>query len=173
MAKALVKAGFSEAQKALITKTTPKKYLKTRQGRGGLTLTYVETGYVIDQLNQLFNYLWDFEVLEHGINENQIWVKGKLTAKIAPDLIVSKTQYGGTQIKKFQDGKVIDIADDLKAAASDALKKCASLLGIASDVYWQGNGEEEVEATTANSKACQYCGTTGKYHKLGCPSQKG
>ena len=32
--------------------------------------------------------------------------------------------------------EAVPIGDTLKAAASDALKKCASLLGIALDVYW-------------------------------------
>ena len=45
------------------------------------------------------------------------------------------------------------IGDTLKAAGSDALKKCASLLGIASDIYWQGADEgETVKATPKPSK---------------------
>jgi hypothetical protein len=55
---------------------------------------------------------------------------------------ISKEQYGGSDIKKYSQGTKIgqplDIANDLKSAGSDALKKCASLFGIAQDVYWKG-----------------------------------
>ena len=44
---------------------------------------------------------------------------------------VSKTQYG---TKERYPG--VPLGDTLKAAATDCLKKCASLFGIALDVYW-------------------------------------
>ncbi len=45
---------------------------------------------------------------------------------------VTKAQFGGVGIKfNRSSGKPISIADDLKAAASDCLKKCDSMLGIA------------------------------------------
>lgn len=116
---------------------TPKEYIKERQGRGNMKVQYVEVGYVIQKLNELFGYLWDFEVLDQGIGKTQVWVKGQLTVHIAPNLSLKKTQYGGAKIKT-SGGNVISISDDLKAAGSDALKKCASLIGIASDVYWGG-----------------------------------
>lgn len=153
--------GLTEAQKSLVEKRTPPQYIKERRGRGG-TFSYVEVGYVIDQLNQLFNFMWDFEVLEEKIGLKQIWVKGKLTAHIGPGIDVVKTAYGGIEIKVYAEtteahkaGEVIDIADDLKAAASDALKKAASLIGVASDIYWQDSpqngGEAEAAAVPAGS----------------------
>lgn len=133
--------------KALILEKTPKEYIKTRPGRGGRQLSYVTTGYIIKRLNEVFNYLWSFEVVEDKIGADQVYVKGKLTAHLSPDLTITKTQYGGKDIAKNQSGKAIDIGDDMKAAASDSLKKCASLFGISSDVFWpDGEVEEEIEA---------------------------
>jgi hypothetical protein len=43
--------------------------------------------------------------------------------------------FGGTAVTLDKDGRAISIADDLKAAASDALKKCASLFGVALEMY--------------------------------------
>ncbi len=134
--------GITQRQASLIYERTPKKYIKKRPGRGGKVFDYVETGYIIKRLNQIFNYLWEFKVVEHQIGKEQVWVKGELTAHISPSLSITKSQYGGSDIKRNKDGEVIDIADDLKAATSDALKKCASLFGIASDVYWGGEKEE-------------------------------
>jgi hypothetical protein len=131
---------------------TPKKYIKTRQGRGSTQLAYVETGYIVMRLNELFNYMWDFEVLEESIHAKakQVSVRGKLTIHLSPELKITKTQYGGANIKTHSStGMPLSIADDLKAAASDALKKCASLIGIASDVYW--GGEVDIEDDTESA----------------------
>lgn len=142
----------SDNQKKLIFEKTPQQFIKQRQGPGGTTLNYVETGYVIDQLNKIFNYLWDFEIIEQQIGQKQVWVRGKLTVHLSENLSISKTQYGGIDIKKKRDtGETVSIADDLKAASSDALKKCASLFGIASDVFWPA-GEIERETTIDDFK---------------------
>ena len=135
---------FNEAQKRLLAKTTPQKFIRQRQGPGGCHLSYIQAGYVIDQLNELTCWKWSFDILDQQIGKSQIWVKGKLTipTKNNGGEIV-KTQFGGkTIVKDKKTGNALDIGNDLKAAASDALKKCASLIGIAQDVYWpDGNGE--------------------------------
>lgn len=131
--------------KQIILEKTPEQYIKKRQGRGGTILNYVETGYVIKKLNEAFNYMWSFEVIEQVIGQTQVYVKGKLTAHLSPEVNITKVQYGGKDIARWKDGKPIDIGDDLKAASSDALKKCASLFGIAEDVFWP-NGKEYDDA---------------------------
>lgn len=54
-------------------------------------------------------------------------------------------------------GDTISVADDLKAAASDCLKKCASMLGVAGDVYWRDldnwNSEETAEPSPVGNVA--------------------
>jgi hypothetical protein len=129
----------------VLNKKTPAKFIKKRVGRGGKYFDYVETGFVIEQLNKAFNNMWDFEIIDKQIGKDKIWVLGKLTVKfITPFGIqtISKSQFGGSDVKK-SNGVVIDIGDDLKAAASDSLKKCASLLGIAKDVYFREDYSDE------------------------------
>lgn len=128
---------LTPAQQSFILQKTPKQFIKTRPGPGGITLAYVEIGYVINVLNQVFGYDWDFKIHDQQIGKTQVWVRGELVIRLKGHTI-TKAQYGGADIKYSRTTKdPISIADDLKAAASDCLKKCASMLGIASDVYWK------------------------------------
>lgn len=127
---------LNQAQLAFITQKTPTQFIKKRPGPGGREFSYVEVGYVINILNQVFGYDWDFRVLEEQIGKKQVWVRGELTARVEGRSVI-KGQYGGADIKVNKtSGEPVSIADDLKAAASDSLKKCASMLGIAGDIYW-------------------------------------
>lgn len=128
---------LNEAQLSFITQKTPKQFIKTRPGPGGIPLSYVEVGYVISMLNQVFGWDWDFRILDQQIGKKQVWARGELVIR-AKGHTITKGQYGGADIKTSRStGEPISVADDLKAAASDCLKKCASMLGIAGDVYWK------------------------------------
>lgn len=120
----------------LLAVPTPPQYIKQRQGRGGKTFDYVEFNYVIARLNATFCYDWDVDIIEQNIYENsgQIATKVRLTVRFANDKVVSKTAWGGSDIK-ISNGKVVDIADDLKASESDAIKKAASMFSMFWDVY--------------------------------------
>ncbi|MCL5091170.1 MAG: RAD52 family DNA repair protein [Patescibacteria group bacterium] len=127
---------LNKAQLTFINQKTPPEFIKKRPGPGGMELNYVEIGYVVNLLNQVFGWDWDFRIVEEQIGNKQVWVRGELAVRLKGHTIV-KAQYGGAEIKfNRSSGESISIADDLKAAASDSLKKCASLLQIASDVYW-------------------------------------
>lgn len=144
--------GLTDKKKTdLVIEKTPEKYIKHRMGRGNMVFDYVETGYIIDRLNKIFNYMWSFEVKEKQINQSvtQVAILGRLTGYIVipanPPIVqaIVKEQWGGSDIKKSQTtGSPLDIGDDYKAASSDALKKCASMLGIAADIYWKSAKEE-------------------------------
>lgn len=127
---------LNRAQLAFITRKTPAKFVKTRPGPGGKPLDYVEIGYVVNILNEAFGWDWDFLILDQQIGKRQVWVRGELVVRVGGKEII-KAQYGGADIKFDREGDPISIADDLKAAASDCLKKCASLLGVAGDIYWR------------------------------------
>ncbi len=140
---------------------TPKKYIKKRQGPAGRTFDYVEAGYVKDLLNKTFN-TWSFTVVDKQVGNSQIWVQGRLTVQIpVPQkdgtitfVELIKEQFGGASIKKSKtDGTPVDIGNDLKAATSDALKKCASEWGVASDIYWG------LEDTTTDDDTHESVGT--------------
>jgi hypothetical protein len=118
----------------LETPFTPEM-IKQREGIHGQMLDYIEGWAVIERLNQAFEADWTFEIEKHEILENEALVLGKLSAGG-----VTKTQFGSSVITRDeQTGKPLSIGDDLKAAATDAVKKCASLLGVGLHLY-NGNG---------------------------------
>lgn len=131
-----------------ILQKTPSKYIYKRKGRGFKEFIYVKGHYIKKVLNYVFGWLWDFQVIDKGREGNQVWVLGRLTIKNKKMFpIIIKEQFGRAEIKFLKDKahtpeNMVDYGNDLKAAATDSLKKCASELGIASDVY---NSEEDKE----------------------------
>jgi hypothetical protein len=128
----------------VLTRPFETGQIKRRQGAYGKELSYVDVAAVITRLNEAFDHEWTFEVTSHEIQENEAIVVGRLTAGG-----VTKMHFGGSSITLDRDGRVVSIADDLKAAASDALKKCASLLGVALEIYG-GAPERQPASRTAN-----------------------
>lgn len=126
---------LNSKQLQFILKKTPAKYIKKRPAKGGGEWSFVSGNYVQKCLNLMFGWDWDFEVTDDKITPHQVIVKGRLTCRINGRTIV-KTQYGRKDIicRKGTDTP-LDLGNDLKAAATDALKKCASQIGIAADVY--------------------------------------
>ena len=124
-------------QLKVLLKRTPKQYIKTRPAKGGGTWEYVTGGYVKKCLNLMFGWDWDFEIIDEKIliEAKEVIVKGKLTCRSNGKTIV-KMQYGNKDII-FRKGTTIplSIGNDMKSASTDALKKCASEIGIASDIY--------------------------------------
>lgn len=131
-------------QLALILKRTPSQYVHKRPAKGGGQWEYVTGGYVRKCLNLMFGWDWSFEIISREVIYGEAIVEGKLTCNSNGRSIV-KMQFGNKDIvyKKQSDedrDKGLDriplsIGNDLKAAATDALKKCAAELGIAADIY--------------------------------------
>lgn len=119
---------------------TPEQYVKKRAAKGGGMWDYVTGGYIKKCLNLLFGWDWSFEIIDEKIMAGEAIVKGRLTCNTNGRTIV-KMQFGNKDLayKKElgKDGNKIplSIGNDLKAAATDALKKCASEIGIAADIY--------------------------------------
>lgn len=139
-----------EALSNLVRGQTPKEVIFQRPAGKGVNVDYVPGWWFIQQLNALFGYFWDFEIEEQGIGEDSCWVRGKLTVQVPSNPLtkVVKTAFGGCKLKS-KGNPAIDIGDDLKAAATDALKKAATLLGMASDIY----GKREIQSETGGTKA--------------------
>jgi len=128
---------LNENQLSFILKKTPKNHIYQRPGKGGGKWQYVTGTYIKKVLNLVFGWDWSFEIIEHKIDINfkQAYVLGKLTVNSANKQIV-KMQFGRVDIKFRKNTQMpLDVGNDLKAAATDSLKKCAAELGIASDVY--------------------------------------
>ena len=139
------KTWLNEAQIIRMVQKTPREHVYRRPGKGGQTFDYVTGSYIEKVLNFVFAWNWDFEIVEHGMIEGHIWVKGRLTVRgQRPGETISKMQFGRAEVKYLKGTKtMLDYGNDLKAASTDALKKCASLLGIASDIYGKAEYKQE------------------------------
>lgn len=133
---AIPKTWVSADQIVRMVERTPAQYVYTRPAKGGGQWSYVTVAYVQRVLDYVFGFNWDFEVVEHGKEADHVWVLGKLTIRSADGKhAIVKTQFGRSDVKKLKAGGNLDYGNDLKSASSDALKKCASMLGIARDIY--------------------------------------
>ena len=110
--------------------TRPFTDIKTRPGRNGGSISYIEGHAIVQRLNEALAGDWSFKVLEHDIREGEVIVLGELRAA---DLV--KQAFGGSEVTRTREGKIVSLADDLKAAATDALKKAATLLGVGLHLY--------------------------------------
>jgi hypothetical protein len=124
----------------LLEKPFTPEQIKRRQGTNGDLLDYIEGCAVIQRLNECFNAEWIFEIQEHRVFDDEVIVLGKLTAQG-----VSKSQFGKSRITRSKkDNSIISLGDDLKAAATDCVKKCATLFGVGLHLYFDvsqtGNG---------------------------------
>lgn len=141
------KTWMNEHQLTFMLQKTPRQHVYKRPGKGGQKFDYVTVSYIQKALNFAFGWNWDFEIVEHGKEADHVWVMGKLTVRgMKPGQQIVKTQFGRSEVKKLKAGGNVDYGNDLKAAASDALKKCASLLGFASDIY----GKSDYKAESGN-----------------------
>lgn len=154
------KSILSPKQISVISKPTPPEFLYKRKGRGGNEFTYVKGHYIKQKLNEIFGHMWDFVIVDKGREGNQLWVHGRLVVHFNPTFSITKEQFGGAEIKFITEDKKdekgntvmnrwnkpvkvptdqpVDLADDYKAATTDALKKCANEWGICNDVYAEG-----------------------------------
>ncbi len=101
--------------------------------RGGVELEYVTGEQCISRLNETLGVGgWSFLIREHGMHAeaDEAWVLGEITASIEGVAVV-RQQFGSQKLRRARsNGTPVDIGFDLKGAATDALKKCASLLGV-------------------------------------------
>lgn len=108
--------------------------------RGGATFDYVTGEQVTTRLNAELGFLnWSFRILEHGIHAeaDECWALGELavTGNEGRTTVV-RQQFGSQKVKRSRaSGTPLDIGFDLKGAATDALKKCASLVGVGLYLY--------------------------------------
>lgn len=149
---------LNEQQLQQILKRTPTKFVKKRPAKGGGTWDYVSGGYVKKCLNIMFGWDWDFEIMDQQIMHGEAIVKGRLTCRTAGRTII-KMQFGNKDIvykkqspeeaQKGLERIPLSIGNDLKSAATDALKKCAAEIGIAADIY---NKEDFKEVQIASEE---------------------
>lgn len=139
-----VQSIFTKDQLQILHKATPEEHIHHFPANAGAMagLSFVTGGYMKHMLDRLTGGMWSFEVKEKGNTSGQVWVLGRLTLyKSDGSPLVFKEQFGRAAIKykRSRNGEPsdqpLDIGNDMKAAATDGLKKCASELGIARDIY--------------------------------------
>jgi hypothetical protein len=109
----------------------PTELIKKRTGFGGIQLDYIEGASVIQRLNDCFNLAWSFQIVEWKLIESDIVVLGRLSAHG-----IQKDAFGGSKVTLSKDtNKILDLGSDIKAAATDALKKCSTLFGVGLHLY--------------------------------------
>lgn len=135
-------ANLPPDKRELIQVPTPSEFIKERPGKGGRTFRYIEGGYVIARLNQIFSPIgWDFDVVNQQIEQTEVIVRGRLSIKdFKTGFSIGKTRTG---TKQRMAG--VPLGDTIKAAETDSLKKCASHFGIGLDVYWQQLDEDKLK----------------------------
>ena len=107
---------------------------------------------MIARLNEAFDGQWSFKVLDRIIEEGEIAVLGELSAEGE-----TKQQWGSKERNRGS-----SLGDDLKAAASDAVKKCSTLFGVGLHLY----SEDANVSRQAPSYAGETEGLTQAQRKL-------
>lgn len=102
---------------------------------------------------------WQFNVLHFAVDReaDEVVALGELKAYVNGQWI-SRQQFGGQKIKRKKDGTINNLADDHKGAATDAMKKCASLFGVGlylmvSSATWHAGTPQQIEARAAARSA--------------------
>lgn len=154
----IVAAVISEKQFSVLSGRTPKDVIRHRPGKGGKTFAYVPHGYVTSTLNKAFGFDWDWRILPNGAGDSytyhppvstthkgktierpgSIIVKGELTVRIRNPENLSQVIATITREAFGEKEEVNGMTwgAHIKSAASDALKKAATLIGIALDLYY-------------------------------------
>jgi hypothetical protein len=130
--------------------------------RGGVELEYVTGEQVVSRLNDVLGPAgWSFTVREHGINTeaDECWALGRLTAHIDGTTVL-RDQFGSQKVKRSRSTQnPLDIGFDLKGAGTDALKKCASLLGVG--LYLS---KKEEQSSKAGNERAEPTARKGELH---------
>ena len=161
----------ADAIRNLINGKTPRTEVKQREIRGGMNSNYVSTYYMTRQASLITGFRWSSEVIREKyipdeVNPKEIGVFIKVTLYDRNGFAYSHQSWGSAEVKRYakvqykdkeivhQKGDIISLFDDLKAATSDAIKKCLSYFGIANDIYSGKEpeyfAEDETESNPAN-----------------------
>ena len=127
--------------KKLRHSVTPKRVVKTRQGKGNQSFKYVSWVAVCDWLDTNFPG-WTFEANNAQIIGQSVIVLG--TLMVIDNGLIRKFSCYGEKEGISSEGKYVSIPY-IKAAETDALKRCVARLGGFNDVYTDVDVETETE----------------------------
>lgn len=155
----IVQQVITQAQFSILSGKTPKSVIKFRPGKGGKTFAYIPHGYIVAVLNRAFGLDWSFEILPYGNGDyfkymagvkgttpdgkpsnhpGSVLVHGRLTVRVRdpkdPTRVIAEISKTSTGEKEEVNG--MTWGGMVKSAESDALKKCATRLGVGNDLYY-------------------------------------
>ena len=128
---------LSKEKEELILKPFPTEALSSYGG--AKKLTSIKAQYIVERLNDVFgvgqwmaNYVTEFrgEVMTPSAEGEKSIYSVIMACHLSAPGIETVTHFGGASLKKGQ-----DLNDIYKSAATDALTKCASQIGIGNDVF--------------------------------------
>lgn len=133
---------FTEEQISKLKEKTDKKYIHKKPSGRGDKIDYVSISYVTTKLNEILGNNWNFEILNVYISEfpneklksgktvhnKEYIIHGRLTV-FGNDRDLIREQFGSHK------SQIANYGDAIKSATSDCLKKIASSIGVAADVY--------------------------------------
>lgn len=123
-------SAMSEAIAKQLQEPFPQEMLRFNQAKG---LTYIPISEVIARLNRVLGFEnWSYDVVKAWREpDHPDWCLAHVCLQVTiGDKEISRSGYGGQQIKKKKNGDVVDLGDEFKGAVSDALKKAAQSLGV-------------------------------------------
>ena len=108
--------------------------IKKKQG-----YEYIESAAVIQRLNDAFGYDgWSFEIVDQKAIEDEVITRGRLTV-YGPSGEIVKEQYGTHSYARSKGtNEIVSRGQVMKASSTDALKKCASMVGVGLGLYSRG-----------------------------------
>lgn len=121
---------LTDLAKTVIERPLPKEKVRQRPGKGGLTFDYVTPDFVIDLLNEAFEYRWSTDIFHQVMLGDTALVGVRITVWDAEGNPIVKSQFGSCDV-----GRGMGPGEAFKGAASDGMKKAATLLGVAIELY--------------------------------------
>lgn len=114
----------------VLTRPLPKEKIQKRPGKAGMEFSYITPDFVIDTLNEAFEGQWSTKIVSSTLYENVAVVGLELEVPTENHGTIHKQQFGSCEITRG-----LGTGEAFKGAASDALKKCATLLGLGLELY--------------------------------------
>lgn len=154
-----MKPEFSEINALTVTQQPTPATWRKQVKKGKDYLDYVSGDLVIRLLNKAFRSRWSFEVKETRVVKSQDYEKKDWNTKTVTTIpqgsvvqVLGRLTVPGWGVREQWGAQVLVGGSDVqehafKSASTDAMKKCASMFGIALDLYgMQGAAELMIQA---------------------------
>lgn len=154
-----MKPEFSEINALTVTQQPTPATWRKQVKKGKDYLDYVSGDLVIRLLNKAFRSRWSFEVKETRVVKSQDYDKKDWNTKAVTTIpqgsvvqVLGRLTVPGWGVREQWGAQVLVGGSDVqehafKSATTDAMKKCASMFGIALDLYgMQGAAELMIQA---------------------------